>query len=134
MTKQMTDMEVTDFTVNGKCSDCGSCCSDFLPLSKSEVKRIKAYIKKHHIKEQRHNMQIGYDITCPFRDDLNKGCTIYEVRPEICRAFRCDKPIEQLIKIKQKNHAEKTIICMRNKFYGSEEDIELLKMMLGCEK
>ena len=28
---------------DGSCSGCGECCSDFLPLSDDEVKRIRAY-------------------------------------------------------------------------------------------
>ena len=60
------DFEVTDFTVEGKCSNCGKCCSNTLPLSAGEVKTIKNYIKKHNIKEQRHNYMVGTDMTCPF--------------------------------------------------------------------
>ena len=29
---------MTNFTKNGKCSKCGSCCSNFLPLTQSEIK------------------------------------------------------------------------------------------------
>lgn len=59
----MDNIQITDFTFNGKCSNCGQCCSNLLPLSDSEVKRIKQYIKKHNIKEQRHNAMIGVDMT-----------------------------------------------------------------------
>ena len=30
-----------DFTVDGKCSECGSCCSNFIPISSKEIKQIK---------------------------------------------------------------------------------------------
>lgn len=52
----MEDMErgVYDFTQNGECSNCGACCSRFLPGSAKEVKAIKRYIQKHHIQEQKH--------------------------------------------------------------------------------
>lgn len=30
-------------------------------------------------------------MTCPFRDNVNRICTIYELRPAICKAFKCDK-------------------------------------------
>lgn len=30
-----------DFTVDGKCSECGSCCSRLLPISSKEIKQIK---------------------------------------------------------------------------------------------
>lgn len=34
---------VKDFTVCGKCSGCGSCCSDLLPVTDAEIKRILKY-------------------------------------------------------------------------------------------
>ena len=48
------DMEagVFDYTVAGHCSNCGSCCSNILPISPQEILRIKLYIKKNQIKEQ----------------------------------------------------------------------------------
>lgn len=68
------DMErgVCDFTKDKKCSDCGQCCSSYLPLSSSEIKEIKRYIKKHHVKEQKHIVPTTsptLDLTCPFLDD-----------------------------------------------------------------
>ncbi len=45
---------VYDLTKEGKCSGFGQCCSNYLPLSPSETKEIKRYIKKHHIREQKH--------------------------------------------------------------------------------
>ena len=54
--EMMDDMErgVYDFTQGGECSNCGQCCSRFLPISAKEVKTIKRYIQKNHIEEQRH--------------------------------------------------------------------------------
>ena len=63
---------VYDFTENGKCSQCGACCSNMLWLSDSEISRIKRYIKKHNIKEQKHVAppvlpeQPKFHLTCPF--------------------------------------------------------------------
>lgn len=88
---------VYDNTINGECSCCGDCCSNLLPLSKSEIERIKKYVKRHHIRAQVHAipMMAVRDLTCPFLD-LSKArekCTIYKVRPAICRVFRCNKPM-----------------------------------------
>lgn len=74
-----------NFTVNGECSNCGSCCGNILPLSDKEVKRIKTYVKKHRIKAYNNipnimNQQL-VDMTCPFRDNDKKICTIYDARP-----------------------------------------------------
>ena len=33
--------EITDYTCNNKCSNCGNCCGDLLPLSHKDIKTIK---------------------------------------------------------------------------------------------
>lgn len=94
------NMRVYDFTNNGKCSNCGACCSNLLPMSDSEKSAIHAYIKKHNIKEQRHaypTSDITINLVCPFRSDAERKCLIYPVRPLICRNFQCNKTPEQVI-------------------------------------
>lgn len=113
---------VTDFTKDGKCSNCGQCCSNLLPLSAQEVNRIKAYIRKHGIKEQRHNVMMGYDMTCPFRDEANRKCLIYEIRPAICRQFMCNYKQEDLMRAKQAFHNINRVVFMRSEFFGNMED------------
>jgi Fe-S-cluster containining protein len=82
--------KVQDFTCNGKCSGCGNCCTDFLPMSKSDVKRIKTYLKSHpEIKEQIHIDGDNMHIKCAFRDEVNKKCLIYPARPFVCKQFIC---------------------------------------------
>ena len=44
-----------DMTVNGECSQCGSCCTNFLPMTRKEIREIRRYIKKHGVKEYRIN-------------------------------------------------------------------------------
>ena len=126
----MDNISVIDFTKNGKCSNCGQCCSNVLPLSDSEVKRIKEYIKKHNIKEQRHNAMVGTDMTCPFRDEANKKCLIYKIRPEICRQFMCNHTKEDIMAWKIDFHKKFNIVFMRNEFYGNTEDIDWFMNML----
>ena len=95
-----------DFTKKGECAGCGGCCSNILPMTKEEVITIKRYIKKHNIKEQKHVQAPlavqTLDMTCPFLDLSKeyKKCTIYEVRPAVCRYFICSNPYEAL------NHEE----------------------------
>ena len=113
---------VKDFTDNGKCSNCGQCCSNLLPLSNREIKNIKAYIKKHKIKEQRHNGMTGVDMTCPFRDEANKKCLIYEIRPAICRQFMCNHTQADIMKAKVDLHRINNIVFMRAEFFGNKED------------
>lgn len=121
---------ITDYTENGKCTNCGSCCSNFLPLSDNEILRIEKYVKKHNIKEQRHNVFAGYDMTCPFRDDVQRKCLIYSVRPEICRVFMCNHSHEDIMKAKFDMHAIKKPIPMRGVFFNSKEDSDFLTAIL----
>ena len=42
--------DAIDCSINGKCSNCGSCCNDIIPLSNAEINRIKHYVSKNNIK------------------------------------------------------------------------------------
>lgn len=129
------DVKVTDFTIEGKCSNCGKCCSNALPLSAGEIKIIKNYIKKHNIKEQRHNYMVGADMTCPFRDEVNKMCLIYRVRPQICKQFMCSHTIEDIKKSRLYFHETNRVVFMRNEFFGNPEDVKwfstVIRMGIG---
>lgn len=115
---------VTDYTTDGRCSGCGQCCSSALPLSRSEVARIRAYVKKHGIREQhRHGMQ-GIDLSCPFRDEASRKCLIYDVRPDICRAFQCNQPVDVIQARKRYYHATRRIVFMRAEFFGNTADLD----------
>ena len=70
-------------TRKGKCQKCGECCSNILPLSNSEIKRLRAYITEHRIPLRDHEPD------CPLLSP-EKRCTVYEVRPLICRVYRCN--------------------------------------------
>ena len=113
-----------DFTKNDKCSGCGACCSDLLPITNKEINQIHRYIKKHNIKRQSHGVfalaKPGYDMVCPFMDDSkrNHKCTIYEVRPMICRDFICKKgnmPSPELVR------ADINIVSMTKTFFKEDE-------------
>lgn len=95
----LEDMQhgVYDFTKDGKCVGCGNCCSNLLAITQGEIDRIRRYIKRNHIKEQKHTYPAPlanppvFDMTCPFLDDSKPKdkCVIYDVRPEICVCFNC---------------------------------------------
>lgn len=120
------DMEsgVWDYTENGRCSQCGSCCSDWLPVGKHELKRIRDYVKKHEIKEQKHcaplSKPVDFDMVCPFRNNGAKRCEIYPVRPAICRDFRCDKPKKHIHADRAIYEKKFMIISMRETFFRSK--------------
>jgi Fe-S-cluster containining protein len=82
-----------DYTQNGKCSNCGNCCSNTIPISKREFLSISKFILDNNITMREINLPLVNlrDMTCPFRDDINKKCKIYPVRPFICREYICSK-------------------------------------------
>lgn len=83
--------ESIDFTCKGKCSKCGECCSNLLPLTNAEIRHLREIVKKRKLKPHYHILyNAKYDMTCPFLNDQNK-CSIYEDRPYICKIFKCDK-------------------------------------------
>lgn len=115
---------IIDFTHEGKCSRCGQCCCNYIPLSSGEIKEIKRYIEKHHIKEQTHITPTPnpiLDLICPFFDDSEEKnkCTIYPVRGKICSSFICDDPYGSS-KNKQLLHRKYQVVNMRKEFFGSE--------------
>lgn len=122
LSQALADMEngVYDFTKNGECSNCGACCSNILPISNKEIKTIKMYMRSHKIKEHRHIIPTAIeslDMTCPFRNDEEKKCEIYAVRPAICKAFKCDYPKQQIDTTKEMMHSKYNIVFMRETFF-----------------
>lgn len=69
------DDNIYNFTKDGECTGCGSCCSNLLPMNGKEIKEIRRYIRKHDIKECRRMfpaVKQPLDMTCPFLD-ISKG-------------------------------------------------------------
>lgn len=118
------DDDIYNFTKDGDCSSCGNCCSNLLVLSDKEKRVIHKFIIKHNIHEIKHIIPTSkqtHDLTCPFRDNENKICTIYPVRPDICRQFICDS--EKRVKYKRKKNGQRmNIVLMRDEFYGGKNE------------
>ena len=79
------------YTPKGDCKGCGECCSRFLPMSEFDMQRLSNYVFDHDVKP---HMEVdgAIDLTCPYLDE-NKECAVYTARPEVCRAYRCDKHV-----------------------------------------
>ena len=112
-----------DLTDNGKCTQCGQCCSNILPMTEDEISVIRRYIKKHHINGHKHILPLAkqtLDMTCPFLDDSkpNEKCDIYEVRPRICRDFICDPEQRPPIDIKYASKCRNVFV--REEFFGKD--------------
>jgi Fe-S-cluster containining protein len=60
---------------------CGACCG-VAPVTETEFRRIERYVKDHGITPIRHDDD---DEQCPLYQDGK--CTVYPVRPLICRIF-----------------------------------------------
>lgn len=116
----MNNIHITNYTNNGNCSNCGQCCGDILHLSHSEIHRIDVYLKKHHIEPTPIIRFVGLDLTCPFRDNHNKKCKIYEVRPEICKVFKCDKTPEEAVRNREFTNLNKLPRSMRQTFFNDD--------------
>ena len=118
----------------GNCSRCGECCAATLPITKTEEKKIKEYISKNNIEPEFFQNDDSINLQCCFYDRTNKVCKIYEVRPSICRTFKCNKPVEELEKEKEEAHKKaywnklvdgKTtnVTDMRLLFYGDPRSL-----------
>ena len=75
----------------GNCSCCGECCAATLPLTRKEEKTIRKYIKDNNITPEFFQNETDMNLQCCFYDRTNKCCKIYEVRPSICRSFKCNR-------------------------------------------
>lgn len=119
------------FCIGGKCSNCGECCTDLLPVSERELRRIRQYVARHGRKEH-HNApllairQAMVDMTCPFRNPATSRCDIYEVRPEICRSFICTKTVEQAQAERDRISATRQVTSMRYAVFQNPEVVDWL--------
>lgn len=134
MKQKMNDnIRIINFTNNGKCSNCGQCCGDILHLSKKEIKIIDNYLKKHKIEATPRRVLLVYDNNCPFRDNKRKKCKIYEVRPDICKIYKCDKTPEEAIKRRDTTNFGKLPRSLRNLFFKDNEGAKWLYENFGIE-
>lgn len=133
--------------VNGKCVGCGNCCTELLPLTLKEVETIRNYVKENKIKPYseiffEYNGVPSMNLMCPFRDLDTKTCRIYEVRPNICRQFKCNQDTRVIEKnkliahnkakynhIKAKTDNISNVASMRELIYGNKLDTLRLIML-----
>ena len=121
---------IINFTCNGECSNCGNCCGDLLHLSHKEIKVIKNYLRHHrNIEATPISVMAALDNTCPFRDNKNKKCKIYEVRPEICRRFKCDYTEEKIFKTRDMLNSERQLHSMRQLFFKDSRNAKLFNQL-----
>lgn len=66
------------------CQNCGDCCG-MIPAFPEEVDHIKLYLKQHPEIIEKARLQSHRSFNCPFRDNNEKKCMVYSVRPIVCR-------------------------------------------------
>lgn len=76
------------YLYTGDCRGCGECCSRFLPVSPFDRVRLEAYVRRNGIEPAEPRAEC--DLLCPYLTD-GRECAVYAARPEICRAYRCDR-------------------------------------------
>ena len=117
--------DAIDLTENGKCSNCGGCCSNFLPVRKEEIERLKRFVRRKHFKPiVRSNVLAGcsIDLMCPFRNDKEQRCEVYDIRPEVCRIYRCDKAANGTLP-DFKHKKLYTVVNLRQVVFGMENEL-----------
>lgn len=102
---------IIDNTCNGKCSKCGECCSNYLPITQSEGEKIMEYVLEHKIHPNRAKLIMENKLQCPY---FNGRCMIYEVRPLICKEFYCNRKPEESIKAFMKEKEQRIPVDMWN--------------------
>lgn len=115
--------------VDGKCSNCGNCCVDLLPLTKGELQRLRRYVREHNLKEHRQAPfwdPNATDLTCPFRNQQTQKCEVYPVRPLICRSFTCAKPLDVAKRDRDDIHKTRKVMSLRYEVFGNMETVALL--------
>ena len=119
-----------DYTKDGKCSGCGNCCSNLLPMSAGEIADIRRYIAKNNI---RPHSNIGsplakpiIDLTCPFLDTTRPKdkCMIYSHRPFICRVFMCNKKPWESDMTRKEYMRKRFAVDVRKTFFGDRQTKE----------
>lgn len=69
--------------------NCGECCGVILP-SLAEIRNIKDWCEERHVEYKDFYLTVGLD--CPYLSD-SKECTIYPVRPFLCRLLGVSKSL-----------------------------------------
>lgn len=128
MIKSNAHQKTIDYTCNGDCSGCGSCCSNMLPVSKEEIDKIKKYVKTHNIKPHQIALPLSgpiVDATCPFLDNTKEKdrCKIYPVRPLVCQCFTCHSTEKTIQNAMDNNYEDKRpVINMKETFFQKKTD------------
>lgn len=72
----------------GDCNGCSECCTVFAPISSEELRILKRkFTKKMRNKWLKDALDGTINVKCPFVSP--NGCSIYNLRPNICQVYHC---------------------------------------------
>ncbi len=81
----MGDVNVRYIPPHTRCVNCGECCGP-VPITIDDYARISNYLQGNsyarEVVRRKHE-----PLQCVFRDDVQRKCAIYSVRPMVCRLF-----------------------------------------------
>lgn len=101
--------------------NCGDCCGILFP-SLAEIRAIKDWCIKHHREYIDFNMLVGSD--CPYLGK-KKECTIYLVRPFLCRILGVSSdlpcPLKKCTSSKILNHYQSSSLYKAIYLHGKEK-------------
>lgn len=104
--KKRVDFICSRYQKTFKCGKCGKCCNNIIDMKIDEMSNIATkmnmnvdnFIKKYNLEKIKINestdcYRLDNGSFCPFLN--NKKCTVYDVRPQICKEF----PFTLLLKL-----------------------------------
>ncbi len=90
-----------------KCKNCGECCNMSAMISNFEMVEIQMFISddenekigkrvNENIEKVNYRLKTNneFDARCPLFDREGCSCLIYEVRPQVCRRFQCNREFD----------------------------------------
>lgn len=80
---------------NFNCTNCGICCS-IVPITEHEFQKIKRFVKNKMTLQQIYRLknQERTPLQCIFFDNEKRICSVYPVRPDICKMYGFYKGME----------------------------------------
>lgn len=128
-------LEVTDLYTgrNGDCRGCVGCCTRLLPMTPRDTERLQFYVEEHGIVPNQEQSG-SVNLMCPFIDEEQSICRVYEARPEICCHYRCDKDARKEFDLPLDMLLAARLVDLRVLFdCGTDESIKMLAPFVFSE-